>query len=665
MDLAEHLEGKRALKPVEQSHLEGCATCRQVLHELQMGRELEFEIRTAQQAVAAFARGPLPRFEGYEIIREIGRGGMGVVFEAVQLSLRRSVALKILPAVVHALRPESVQRFRAEAEAAARLQHPGIVPIYDFGAQHDCHYYAMELIRGQPLSDVVTYLANQAAASGATPTNPIASATEARSAAHTESTGELLRTLDVQWNGDYYRRVAEWMASVADALQYAHDCGVIHRDIKPANLMLCPTGRVLISDFGLAKQTDDVAVTREGQLLGTLRYMSPEQVDTAQSSLDARTDIYSLGITLYEMLALRPALTGPDDHQMIQRVLNEEPPLLRQLRPEISRELELICQKAMAKPAPQRYERAADLSADLRRYLSGEPILARRPDLRVRLRRGWRRYRVVIGVAVLAALIGTSVWSTAAFLESRLEQQSWREKAVGDLVTSGREHLAAGKFHIAIDVYTRALSYDDQLPYVYSARATAYAEANQWNAAIADLDRVLNLGADRARTNFRRGVYQWLKGDSNAALQDLSAAWQANPEMDAALVLGYLIIQTNHCAAEPCQEFLRHYDTQAQNRLILQQCREIWEHNEPDETLWQATPPAEQPLLALAAAEKWLAQNNLPAAERWYARIWNRTDQRDEWPMISRWRWRRAEQSVPVPTTNSANTKGTDADDGN
>ncbi len=393
--ILQYSRGETEVSPAEQEHLHSCPQCEEQLKLASDDTALEETLREAARESAGSRLATTSVIGDYEIVREIGRGGMGVVYEAVQRSLNRSVALKVLPALLHSLRPESGERFKAEAAAAARLQHPNIVPIYDYGQQEDCHYYAMELIRGQSLGEFVKEHAEASDDAGPHPANQ---------------------------GSDYYRRVAGWMADVADALQFAHDAGVIHRDIKPNNLILCETGRVMISDFGLAKDMTQEAATRSGQLMGTWRYMSPEQVRGGGANVDQRTDIYSLGATLYELLTFQPAIPDGHEHAMMQKVLEHEPTSPRKIIPRIPNDLEVICLRAMAKDVGARYPTAAALSADLRRFLNDEPIRARRTELHVRLGKYVRRHRYSVAVILVGVFVTTSIISTAAYLDSTRER---------------------------------------------------------------------------------------------------------------------------------------------------------------------------------------------------------------------------------------------------
>ena len=301
----------------------------------------------------------------FRIIRELGRGGMGVVYEAEQTSLHRRVALKVLRFGVVA-DEEAMRRFQREAETVARLHHTNIVPIFAVGMERGVHYYAMQFIEGRSLADVL----DESRRSG--------------------------KPLPVE-------EVARWGLEAAEALAHAHQRGVIHRDIKPSNLLLDTDGVVWLTDFGLAKRTDEATLTVHGTLMGTPRYMSPEQAAWLQQPVDRRTDLYSLGATLYELATGRPVFESAAPHLVIAQILTEEPARPRQVRPALPRDLETIILTCLAKEPAKRYQTAQALVSDLRAVLESRPIEARRVPTVERLLRYVRRRRKTLTNTGLAA----------------------------------------------------------------------------------------------------------------------------------------------------------------------------------------------------------------------------------------------------------------------
>jgi serine/threonine protein kinase len=358
----------------------------------------------------------------FRILREIGRGGMGVVYEAEQISLRRRVALKVLPFAA-TMDPRGLQRFQNEARAAASLHHTNIVPVFAVGCERGVHYYAMQIIEGRTLARVIEERRHlkqkkspapkpDPAKGDATvpyapsPALPPADATTApRAAISTEGT---LR------DPDYFRLVARLGVQAAEALDHAHQVGVVHRDVKPSNLLIDAAGTIWIMDFGLAQLQTEGTLTLTGDLVGTVRYMSPEQALAKRVPIDHRTDVYSLGATLYELLTLRPVFTGEGRQDLLRQIAFDEPERPRRVNRAIPTELETILLKALEKNPKDRYGTAQEMADDLRRYLEDRPIQARRPSWGKVAAKWARRHRTMVWatavVLLVSALVGGSVW---------------------------------------------------------------------------------------------------------------------------------------------------------------------------------------------------------------------------------------------------------------
>ena len=355
----------------------------------------------------------------YRLLREVGRGGMGVVYEAQQISLGRSVALKVLPFAA-TMDPRHLQRFHNEARSAASLHHPHIVPVYAVGCERAVHFYAMQFIDGNSLADMIA-AKNEA---NATPSAQTASpGAETRTCAATPTQG-------APSDPHCFRRAADWGIQAAEALEYAHSLGIVHRDVKPGNLMVDGQGKLWVTDFGLARSATDAGLTMTGDVLGTLRYMSPEQALAKHGLVDHRTDVYSLGATLYELVTGRPAIDGQDRQIILSRIADEEPRPPRAIDPAVPPELETIVLKALAKDPAERYSTSMELAEDLRRFLDNRPIQAKRPTLPSRLRKWAQRKRhlvqttcvflavLVVGLAVGAFLL----WCEKQETDSALAQ---------------------------------------------------------------------------------------------------------------------------------------------------------------------------------------------------------------------------------------------------
>jgi tetratricopeptide (TPR) repeat protein len=414
----------------------------------------------------------IDRLGDFRIVREIGRGGMGVVYEAEQESLGRRVAVKVLPPLRD---PKRVHRFEREARTAARLHHTNIVPIFGVGEHDGWHYYVMQFIRGVGLDVVLRALRHAAPregaeAAGLTPEDavvmlrtgrfgvvPVSSsgstaATNASgSAAGTGSSVERTPSSSVdarpsstpgsstgQADRDraiadshlrdpgpprhprdpYWRSVASLGRQVAQALAYAHGQGILHRDVKPANLLLDAQGGVWVTDFGLAKAVGHDGLTRSGDLVGTLQYMAPEQL---QGRYDARTDVYGLGLTLYELMTLRPAFVDEDRGGLLKKIEKGDPTPPSQLGTGVPRDLETIVLKAVQHDPRHRYESAQAFADDLQRFLEDRPILARRATSAEQFIRWCRRNGAVasLGGGALLAVVGAAVTGWTGYVSTR------------------------------------------------------------------------------------------------------------------------------------------------------------------------------------------------------------------------------------------------------
>ena len=429
----------------------------------------------------------------FQIVREIGRGGMGIVYEAVQLSLGRRVALKVLPFAA-TFDSKHLQRFRQEAQAAAQLHHTNIVPVYAVGCERGIHFYAMQLIEGQSADALIRQLREQAGM-GPLEIGPADTSSPSRNRAPSSSgpidaTGDWsppwsdsgaagppptdvkrVEPAPTQLSSNFstdrtgndrerYRTIAKCMLQAAEALEYAHQQGIVHRDIKPANLLIDFRGTVWITDFGLAHFHDAPGLTQTGDILGTVRYMSPEQASGQRVVLDHRTDVYSLAATFYEWLTLRPVFAGRTRHSLLSDVLNRDPRSPRSIDRRIPVELEIIVLKALSKPAADRYASAQELADDLRRFLQDEPIRGKRPSLVEQARKWSRRHPSLVAAALLVMFLGligslVSNWlitrandrTTAALAQERLRaeeaERSFQQarQAVDFLIQVGQEEL--------------------------------------------------------------------------------------------------------------------------------------------------------------------------------------------------------------------------------
>jgi WD40 repeat protein/serine/threonine protein kinase len=422
---------------------------------------------------AATVSGPeisLERLGDFRILREVGRGGMGIVYEAEQESLGRRVALKVLLAS-RLLDGKLIARFDREAKAAARLHHTNIVPVFGVGESDGVRYYVMQFIRGLGLDRVLDEIRSlegiSAPVTGSLERGKRDEELDAADMARSLASGQFSPSINVALEADlgrrsgtdkaddmggstltqvnqsnltmardsgssYFRSVARLGLQVAEALAYAHEQGTLHRDIKPSNLLLDSHGTVWVTDFGLAKASADSDLTHTGDVVGTIRYMAPERF---AGRCDARSDVYALGLTLYELLAKRPAFAADDRNALLREVTLSQPVRLRRISRAIPRDLETIIFKAIEKDPGHRYDSAADLAEDLRRYSQDRPIAARRVTSVERLVRWGRRNPLVAALLTAIFLLLATVASVTSklYVETRyraIEEERAREQAL-------------------------------------------------------------------------------------------------------------------------------------------------------------------------------------------------------------------------------------------
>lgn len=466
----------------------------------------------------------------FRLIERLGAGGMGVVYLAEQVSLRRPVALKLI-------RPEQLffanarERFQREIDAIARLQHPSIVPIHATGTEGGIPYYAMEHVRGASLAQVLAAFAGRDPA---------------------QLTGRDLRELVVAaaprgadpagdlFVGAWSEVAAKIARALALAVQHAHERGVLHRDVKPSNVMVAADGRVVLLDFGLASLGESGALTRTGSQIGSLPYMAPEQLRARVEHVGARTDVYAIGVTLYEMLALSPAFVDPGDTEVLRaRILSGRPRGLKELHHGISGDLALVCATAMQPEPADRYASAAALAADLENVLALRPIAARAPSAAARLRSWARRnparataaafaFALVVGGPAVFALqqraanrrvAAINVDLAAALKESELQ----RERAATERAAADRNLRKAVQ---AVDTMLTRVGQDvlRDVPQMVGVRRELLADALRFYADFLDEregDPVLRRKVELARS--RVSAMHMTLGDLDEALRELGA----------------------------------------------------------------------------------------------------------------------------------------------
>ena len=402
----------------------------------------------------------------FRLIRQIGRGGMGIVYEAEEISLHRRVALKILP-FASVLDPKQLQRFKNEAQAAAGLHHPHIVPVYSVGTDRGVHYYAMQFVDGQDLATIIherqssridakieslPLQTRRETSTGDEKAHPdcdiaIAALPQEKTAdwdGHNEAPTQSVipmnataplaeaTTIGGQHARGFYLTAANLGIQAAEALEFAHQRGIVHRDIKPSNLLIDANGDLWITDFGLVQMETGTGLTKSGDVIGTLHYMSPEQALGQRGVIDHRSDIYSLGATLYELLTGEPMIASTLKTDVLKKIADEDPPAPCSRNPEIPTDLETIVLKATAKEAPERYSTAEALAEDLRRFLEDKPILAKRPGIRDRLAKWSRRNNTLVMAVTAVLFVAVAALSASTFFIASAYEAETAQRQVAE-----------------------------------------------------------------------------------------------------------------------------------------------------------------------------------------------------------------------------------------
>ena len=362
------------------------------------------------------------RLGDFELLEEIGRGAMGVVYRARQESLGRDVALKVMPPS-QGMGADRASRFELEAVTAGRLEHPNIVRVLSAGEAERLQFIAMELVEGPDLEQELERLRSRGDASPQTPVDS---------------------TLPALNAPGYAVRVALVVRDVALALEYAHRHDIVHRDIKPKNILLKPNGSACVVDFGLAKDLSVESISVSGQILGTPHYMSPEQALPRRIRIDHRTDIFSLGTVLYESLTLQRPFEAEDVRRLLHEISFTEPVRIRKLNPRIHRDLETICSKALEKDPARRFPTAADFAAELDHFLNHEPLSIRRSVLVVRMTRRLLRNRpaAALSAAILALVAAFPLLINSAHARKNEESIIQTLESISDPGTTSVEELA-------------------------------------------------------------------------------------------------------------------------------------------------------------------------------------------------------------------------------
>ena len=472
--------------------------------------DLELFLEPEGSLASAHAE-PLRTIGDYSLEREIGRGGMGVVYEAWQKSVERQVALKVLPAGL-AADDRAFQRFMREAKTAARLHHPHVVSVFGLGIEDNTPYYAMEYVEGETLAQVIDRAREEH------PRPPA-----------------LFETGDGSID---YRTTATSFAQVAAGLHHAHSRGVTHRDLKPSNLIIDRDRRLRILDFGLARLDGQESLTLSGDLIGTPLYMSPEQARRRKVTVDHRTDVYSLGVTLYETLVGEPPFQGRDAMATISRIIEDKPPAPRRREPEIPPDLELVVLRCLRKDPADRYGTAEALAQDLERFARGDPVEARPEYWARRVGRRIRRQRArwsVVTLLVTATILALSLWHS----------RSARERAqIRDAYESLVEEAATEIDLIMADRAIGELRLRDRSPFDWTSefpvdrRFSRARTSRRYRSAAGRLSAAIGLAPHRPEAQYELSRLDAADGRSEQSRDRLNELLQRHPSYAPAIRLG-------------------------------------------------------------------------------------------------------------------------------
>jgi len=423
----------------------------------------------------------------YRILREIGHGSMGIVFEARHDQLDRVVALKVLPPSL-SVTETVIKRFMREAQSVAKLDHENIVRIYTTGDQDGVYFYAMQFIEGSPIDVVLRE-----------------------------------RKLSCEES-------ARIVAQAARALFFAHEHSIIHRDVKPANIILSYKDRPVLTDFGLARPEKAATLTASGALVGTPIYMSPEQVRGDRQGIDRRTDIYSLGITFYEMLTGATPFEAESTQEILNKIEHQDPRPVRKVLPSVPKALETICHKAIEKDVGQRYQTAIELALDLERFLCGEPIQARPTPVHTRLVKRMVRHRTIVSLAALLSIAVVLILLSTR--KGREDQENARSAQYGQLLTKGQALLRDNQNAAALRQFDQAIYLQGDVAEAYVERGKAYRKMENYESAVQDFGHALELEPEGLHARFWRAESRLRYGsreEREAGMEDLEAVLSAGP----------------------------------------------------------------------------------------------------------------------------------------
>ncbi|MBC8481988.1 MAG: protein kinase, partial [Planctomycetes bacterium] len=445
----------------------------------------------------------------FEILKMVGQGGMGAVFLAQQASLDREVALKVISSV-GGPQAKNLDRFKRESKVLAKISHPNIVPIYEVGQHGPYSYFAMEYVKGVSLDKILSSIRN--AKSGEKASDVMRKCLEAQASIYDDNLSEDDSSNGAEIDTDYIVEMSRIIVSIASALDYAHNKGILHRDIKPSNILISTDGTAKLVDFGLAKSQTQENITITGEFFGTPSYVSPEQIRKPET-VDCRSDVFSLAATFYECLTLHVPFEGDTVNETLTQVISREAVPPKKYCPRLSTDFNTVLLHALEKSQEDRYQTAGAFVADIRNILEFKPITAKRPSITQRAYKTLRRNPLkitIVGVSILVIVLGFFVCSN--YMQNR-----------NKLTARKLEAIAAGYF--VLENYTEALTYYNkaiaQYPFdgaTYSAIGSCYQQLKQYPEAIEAYKQAIAIEPDRTAAIGALASVYYLQGNYDDAL---------------------------------------------------------------------------------------------------------------------------------------------------
>jgi len=454
----------------------------------------------------------------FGILSLIGTGGMGVVFLAKQVSLDREVALKVISDISGAHK-KSLERFKREAKVLAKISHPNIVLIYEVGEQGPYSYFAMEYVKGVSLDKILTSIRN--AKSDEKASDIMSKCLETQASILDEKEADSPGGAEI--DTDYIVNISRMIISIASALDYAHKKGILHRDIKPSNILIDSDGTAKLVDFGLAKAETQQTITLTGEFFGTPSYVSPEQIRKPET-IDCRSDVYSLAATYYECLTFHPPFEGNTVNETLTGVISREAVPPKRYCPRLSTDFNTVLLHALEKLPEDRYQTAADFSADIANLLEFKPITAKRPSITQRAYKAMRRNPLkisIVGISILVIVLGYFLLSS--YMEAR------NEAVVRELYTIGRRKFETGKFSEALTYFAKVIKVNPEYAEAYYDAGECYAYLEQNEKAIEAYKQAIEIEPYHASAHWGLGLCYGEIKDYQKSIDSYKQAIEIDP----------------------------------------------------------------------------------------------------------------------------------------